>query len=225
MKRHAVASPGLVAVAGFLALLVAVVALVPQADAEKAKQDTGEAFEWSMDADCSACHVLEAASFDAQAPEAVAVQKDVAKEDGEGAGDGQDPAGKSCLALLHNGDCATCHTDVETMEKRHGKKGVTAEKAAKLKRLKKTDVEAQECLACHGAQEELAEATEDSTVLTDEKGRVQNPHALPSEGPHAKATCGDCHVMHKDSSLEETAREYCASCHHGGLYECYTCHG
>ncbi len=226
MKKSAIVSPGLVVGAGLLGLLMALASAVPQADAgvEKTKQDSVEALEWSMDVDCSACHVLEVASFDVQDDEGASSQKD-ASDKGKPDAEVDNPLSVPRLALVHDGDCRVCHVDVETLQKRHAKNGVTAEKAAKLKRLKKTDVEAEQCLACHGTREAIAEATSGSTVLTDEKGRVENPHALPSVSAHEKTLCGDCHTVHKDSSLEETAQAYCVSCHHGGLYECYTCHG
>lgn len=177
-----------------------------------------------MDTDCSACHVLEVASFDSQDDKSASSQNDASDEEKPEA-EVDDPLGIARLALVHDGDCGMCHVDVETLQARHAKNGITAEKAAKLKRLKKTDVEAEQCLACHGTQEAIVEATSDSTVLTDEEGRVVNPHALPAVSAHEKTLCADCHTVHKDSSLEETAQAYCVSCHHGGLYECYTCHG
>ena len=87
-----------------------------------------------------------------------------------------------------------------------------------------TDTDDQVCFACHGTMEELAEATADSTVLTDKNGLTVNPHALPEGHYGNMVTCGKCHKMHDTKDTEVSATNACLGCHHDNVYECGTCH-
>ena len=91
------------------------------------------------------------------------------------------------------------------------------------KKLKKTDVSKEACLSCHD-QAEVAAATADLTVLTDDNGLTVNPHELPGNSEHDKLVCAKCHTMHEEATPDENAADACASCHHAGVYECHTCH-
>lgn len=122
----------------------------------------------------------------------------------------------------HSGTpCVTCHTDDG------GKLSKAHEDAATAKlpkKLKATTVSPEACLSCH-SQSDLAASTSSSKVLTDKKGTVVNPHAIPATATHtANVTCVNCHSMHSDKPRAEAATEECASCHHAGVYECGTCH-
>ena len=90
--------------------------------------------------------------------------------------------------------------------------------------MRDTAIDEQACLACHGSYEELAAKTADSAVLTDAKGTVVNPHARPAGEGHAGQTCADCHALHSGEPVQETAPEFCISCHHTNDYQCHTCH-
>ena len=118
-------------------------------------------------------------------------------------------------------ECVACHTD-EALPKIH--EGVDA--SSKLpSRAKKTSVDSElACLTCHD-QEALAEATADSTVLTDKDGLVVNPHKLPATESHEEEVgCGSCHKMHSDKPVKRTAMATCNSCHHANVFACGTCH-
>lgn len=152
---------------------------------------------WSFDDDCGACHAAQAGSM----------------ED------------SGCLASLHaeaGNTCQTCHSDQEGLAAVHEE--ASADGAKKLTKLRKTSIDQDACLACHGGYEELAAKTADSTFLTDAEGTVVNPHALPPKEDHANITCADCHAMHTDASSSELAPEFCISCHHANVYACHTCH-
>lgn len=128
----------------------------------------------------------------------------------------------ACMASQHKETaCASCHDDSATLATVH--EGATAEKAAKAV-LKATGVDAATCESCH-ALDEVAAATADLTVLTDTKGTVVNPHALPESADHAEIACTSCHQAHvSGATIEKRAQRACASCHHADVYECYTCH-
>ena len=83
------------------------------------------------------------------------------------------------------------------------------------------DAEAAEELPPHEA---LILATADCTVLTDEEGRVVNPHDLPATAEHQAIVCVDCHKGHTTKDLAETALATCTICHHENVFACYTCH-
>lgn len=128
----------------------------------------------------------------------------------------------ACAASQHaTVACSECHVDAAALSAAH--EGATAESASKAA-LITTVVEAATCESCH-ALVEVAAATADATVLTDENGTVVNPHALPESADHAEVTCTNCHTTHASSAtIEKKAQRACASCHHANVYECYTCH-
>lgn len=117
--------------------------------------------------------------------------------------------------------CVDCHDDEATLSATHEGK-TTADLAPK--RLKKTAVAEQTCEACH-SRDDIKSRAAQSTVLTDVNGTTVNPHDLPVHDSHSEIVCSDCHKVHADASeLAEDAQQLCQSCHHSGVYECYTCH-
>lgn len=128
----------------------------------------------------------------------------------------------ACAASQHDATaCMECHADTAALATAH--EGATAELASKAV-LKSTTVDAATCESCH-ALADVAAATADLAVLTDENGTVVNPHALPESADHAEVTCNSCHTMHASgATIEKKAQRACASCHHANVYECYTCH-
>lgn len=205
--------------------------------------------EWSLEADCAACHEKQAISFESVEPaveSAGAEDKDKSKTGAEKAGgseaqadankavsvapdknvDGEDEAVEP-LATTHAGVmCAACHNDEEKLAEAH--ENATGPKL--VRRLKYTYVETQTCLICHDSWESLAEKTEDCTMLTDSSGTVVNPHAAPATHTQDSGTdkayvaCYMCHDMHGTVSVEEQADYTCQGCHHEDVYECHTCH-
>lgn len=150
--------------------------------------------EWSPEIDCSACHNNEAES--AQNVNTIA----------------------GFHATTANVNCVTCHTDEELLKEAHG------DMTGKVpRRLKKTEVSQDSCLTCH-RQQDLADATADSVVLTDMNGKVVNPHDLPVVEDHEDITCTSCHNGHSDDPIDQTALDTCTSCHHADVFECNTCH-
>ncbi|MDR1015543.1 MAG: cytochrome c3 family protein [Coriobacteriales bacterium] len=117
--------------------------------------------------------------------------------------------------------CGTCHVDNDgALMKAHEDYG-TAKVPVKLK---KTEVSSEVCLDCHNAGA-LKTETESTTILTDSKGTVVNPHDLPVNDDHARnVTCSSCHKMHGSDPVIETAPKACLTCHHEDVYECGTCH-
>lgn len=161
--------------------------------------DDGElsvAVEWSMDGDCTTCHSTEAESA----------------------------TDAGCLVSIHEAQglaCVTCHADDQELALVH--EGATAD-AKMPKKLKRSTVSSDTCLAgCH-SQEELKARTEEVAVLEDAYGKVVNPHDMPVSDSHASVTCTDCHAMHKKETADVTAPQACLDCHHAGVYECGTCH-
>lgn len=74
---------------------------------------------WSVDADCTSCHVNEEKAFDDE----------------------------KCLAAKHAAlECTVCHTDEKGLAKGHKK---AKEGVAEVKRLKKSEVGKDVCLTCH----------------------------------------------------------------------------
>ena len=128
---------------------------------------------------------------------------------------------EQCLASKHAVlECTACHTDEKGLSKGHKK---AKEGVAEVSRLKKSEIDEYVCLACH-VQEDLAKATADANVLTDQEGTVVNPHEIPDVSEHEGVTCASCHYMHRDKSALETSPAVCDGCHHDGVYECFTCH-
>lgn len=153
-------------------------------------------FTWSSDSDCSMCHTGELESLqDAAFPAAVHEREAV--------------------------DCATCHSDESKLSAAHG--GAFPDSKMPT-RLKNTAVSEQICLDCHDDATALAQATEGSTALVDSEGTAVNPHALSDSEDHEGVSCSDCHKMHSPDPVGETAMNACLSCHHEGVFECYTCH-
>ena len=150
--------------------------------------------EWDPTMDCSMCHTNEADSAN-------------------------DPA---CTMSIHAAQqCSNCHSDDEKLAKAHQGKSTTDRMPMCLKT---TTVDKEVCLGCHN-QDDLAEKTADVTALTDLNGTVVNPHAMPSNETHDQIVCVDCHSMHKEQTdLGTDAKEYCLTCHHADVFECYTCH-
>ncbi len=116
--------------------------------------------------------------------------------------------------------CLNCHNE-GSLADAHGQE--VAVEQIELKRLKMTNVDEALCLSCHDAGA-LKEATATSSALSDETGRVVNPHDLPENSDHADLTCLDCHSMHSESDSVDLAASTCLDCHHQGVFECYTCH-
>lgn len=182
-------------------------------------------YKWSMDLDCALCHAKEAASLGltAAAEEGTA---DGAKAD---AGMTDEELGSAHTtevadyAQMHvqnfKFECATCHIESEGLEKAHKKLNSGKEAT----RLKKSAVDDSICLTCH-QPEKLVEATAGYTGLTDTKGTTVNPHELPKVENHETIQCVDCHQVHSEKAITETAIAVCNSCHHAGVFECGTCH-
>lgn len=153
-------------------------------------------FTWSPDSDCSMCHAGEARSLqDSTFPAAAHEQEAV--------------------------ECATCHSDESKLSAAHGGALPDSEMPT---RLKSTAVAEQVCLDCHDDADALVQATAGSTSLVDSEGTAANPHALPDSGDHEGISCSDCHKMHSSDPVGKTAMNACLSCHHEGVFECYTCH-
>ena len=119
--------------------------------------------------------------------------------------------------------CTDCHADEGALESVH--EGKTASDKMP-KKLKKTEVADFICESCHGSYGELAEATADSTALTDSQGTTVNPHEAKDLWPeeHLDLTCSECHNEHSGQPAAVMASEKCLSCHHEDVYECGTCH-
>jgi hypothetical protein len=188
-------------VSALIAIVLVVAGCAPTEKAPEATQQSDAAtaavtIEWSENSDCATCHIVEEASFEDE----------------------------HSIAALHTSySCIQCHSDTGTLGRVH--EGVTADDWAP-KRLKLTQVNQDICLSCHNL-DDLAQATSGSTVLTDLEGATSNQHQLPisSSGIHQEILCGDCHSLHADSStIAKDAKDYCVSCHHAEVFECYTCH-
>lgn len=119
--------------------------------------------------------------------------------------------------------CVDCHADTSTLEYIH--EGKSADDKVS-NRLKKTEVTEATCEACHGSYADLAVKTIDCVALTDSEGTIVNPHEAKELGPeeHGDMTCASCHAEHDGDAVDEAAQKFCISCHHDGVYECYTCH-
>lgn len=189
----------IVLVCGAVCAMMALAACAPQQAAVNTQDSqqgaaTPIAVSWSPESDCAVCHDTQGSSMES-IPCAAAQNSEVT--------------------------CSSCHTDEAALGKVHD--GVTSEDKMP-KRLKQTAVSAEACEACHGGVDALAPKTAESTVLTDSKGTVVNPHDLPDNERHQTIVCGDCHAMHESGNVQETAPKACTSCHHAGVYECGTCH-
>ena len=125
-------------------------------------------------------------------------------------------------ATHHETDaCSSCHQDETALAAAH--EGATA--YAKMpKKLKKTAVDDALCLSCHyETREALVEATAD-VQLADSEGTARNPHDTGGVAEHEGIACSDCHTLHADDDVRDVALKQCQSCHHAGVFACYTCH-
>lgn len=186
-------------VAAAAVLLLAMAACAPKeaSEGDGATQSNEEPIQvaWSADMDCGTCHVSEQESYEDTACEA-SLHEDVA--------------------------CMQCHADESTLRSVH--EGKTASDKMPT-RLKKTAVEDAVCFGCHYEDREaLIEATEGKVVLTDTEGTSRNPHDPEGIAEHETLACGDCHNMHSTEDMQVRAMKQCESCHHEGVFECYTCH-
>lgn len=196
---------GTAAILLLMALAACAAGCAPSATSVEQKDQGGAApapeavavdFIWSPDADCATCHKTESASME----------------------DSKTTAG------VHGADnevCADCHVDDKALAVAHDKATTDSNMP---KKLKKTLIDKDLCLACHGSQDELAAKTADSKILTDSEGTTCNPHALSAGPDHDSITCSDCHKMHGQEPIADTAKAECISCHHQDVYECNTCH-
>lgn len=205
-------------------------------------------YKWSMDLDCSLCHEKEYATLAGEAagdggpaPAGVAAAAGDADEGAraggaeapkgstgkEGVG-GEEAASESPIeayvathASRFGFTCATCHDDEAGLAEGHEK--LNSGKVSK--RLKKSSVSSEACLACH-SWDDLAAATEGYDGLVDERGTVVNPHALPDVEEHATIACTDCHKAHTLGAkpVADSSIIACLTCYHAGVFECGTCH-
>ena len=112
--------------------------------------------------------------------------------------------------------CNSCH-DTEALKESHANVVPGETKFVKARRYPHDF-----CLKCHGTYGDLAKRTPNSKVLTDNKGRVVNPHDIPKTPKHRKvAECGNCHKEHKKAP---DVMRYCTGCHHTGEFSCGKCH-
>lgn len=125
-----------------------------------------------------------------------------------------------CLASQHKEEvCTSCHlSDLSSVHE-----GVSASDTVP-KRLKKTEVSDDTCLACHYETKEALVAETSDLVLTDKEGNVANPHILSPNEDHDGIACADCHNMHEAIPAADQAMETCIGCHHEEVFECGTCH-
>jgi Zn-finger nucleic acid-binding protein len=166
--------------------------------ASSATAETKSASVWSIDTDCASCHSHEASTMTND---------------------------KTLLSLHADQACTTCHVDDNKIALAH--KTMTTD-VSKLRRLKRTSVSLDTCVACHGTWEDLAELTKDVTIVKDAEGTVVNPHTVATvrnvSGQHLRVVCTTCHQMHTDTGIQETANTTCRTCHHQNVYACGTCH-
>jgi predicted CXXCH cytochrome family protein len=154
--------------------------------------------EWSMQSDCSTCHL--------------------SAEDSR-----KDTAVLASNTEHATADCVTCHEDESGLSEAH--KDATSAPTQEITRLRKSDISNESCLSCHDSAE-IAQLTVASTALTDKDGTVVDPHNLPVNDNHATINCGSCHTMHKPAAVNEDAYKLCAGCHHQEIFTgCETCHG
>lgn len=169
--------------------------LADSGDSSESTEAASVEFAWSPDADCTMCHSTEATSMTSATHQIGASHGDVA--------------------------CTTCHTQEEALVTAHEKVEATDTKGAK--KLKSTEVPREACLSCHES-DYTPEAISEENYLVDDQGTAVNPHDLPESESHATVVCANCHQMHSEDSLLETAATACTNCHHQNVYQCYTCH-
>jgi len=159
-----------------------------------------EGFTWTADADCMVCHKIEAnLLLDTRAGAHITEQ---------------------------GNKCVDCHKATEISGLHDGK---TSKSKTPL-RLMKTDIYEDTCFnsGCHDTKAAIAAKTTGSTVLKDKEGTVVNPHDPPDNKHHNSPyniTCSNCHVMHKEVPIAESAYLHCTGCHHDDVFLCGTvCH-
>ncbi len=102
--------------------------------------------------------------------------------------------------------CLDCH-ELAVLEQIHeGANPDTTE-------LKERKFPMDSCFACHTSYPALIELTEDYIAPEGEK---VNPH----HSHRGEVECYHCHNVHRESP----GINYCYSCHHERVLECYTCH-
>lgn len=180
----------------FMILLLATCAPKGQESDTAVKKNAPDVtIDWSIDVDCSTCHTAEQASYSNQQSEA-AQHEDVT--------------------------CIHCHSDVVDLEKSH--QGKTSADALP-NRLKSTQVPDSLCLGCHYENRAaLITATDSTAIVSDSEGTSRNPHDTEGLVEHESLKCRDCHKMHSTEDINKTAMNQCTSCHHEGVFQCYTCH-
>jgi hypothetical protein len=196
---------------GAVAVLFLMILAAACAPRQSAPSDTGadgqvdsgieglNAPAWSTASDCASCHVSNQESRESS--QMLAAQPTHASS-----------------------NCVVCHDDEAKLKLAHA--NATSAPAAEIQKLRKSTVSSESCLSCHESPEELAAATVSSTALTDKNGLTVNPHQLPENEDHAGINCGNCHVMHKESVLDDASKKFCLSCHHQDVFVgCTTCHG
>ncbi len=204
--------------------------------------------EWSADMDCSACHVVEAASLSEGPSPHGSLTCSTCHSDEKFLSDvhkGVDASStlpkklkkakvdaETCLAC-HGGAAATPARDAQvSVEKAsEAKDAADANAAAEKDADPKADAAAKDSGSTdsdsadkNAGWEALAALTADSEALVDAEGTVVNPHALPEGAGHEAISCTDCHKVHTEADPVKTATAKCRSCHHEDVFECYTCH-
>ncbi len=123
-----------------------------------------------------------------------------------------------CEIRQSEGTCLSCHASESALRTVH-ELPFDSQSPTKLK---DTAVDSGMCAECHGVGgPDPAEAAQ--VMLTDTEGTSIDPHNLPEAGDHNEIECLDCHKTHQPS-VEDSAQALCESCHHQGVFECYTCH-
>lgn len=234
MKGIASHHISLVLVAGCTTAIALAASLAATPSADATSPETDQATAWSIELDCAACHGKEAASLETGTGSAPATEKTgQATNANKTAGSGDTTGGATdtdrldaitAFASDHATNmgltCVDCHQDSPELAAAHAK----LDSGKEPRKLKKTAVESDVCLACHD-QKSLAEQTIGSAVLSDENDTVVNPHELPGNPEHEQIACTDCHRVHNPKkTVGVTAQQACTSCHHTGVYECGTCH-
>lgn len=218
------------------------------------QQDATQAYEWSIDLDCTLCHGAQTASVSMQS-DSPADSTATAEVDVDANVLTSENAEPTALGTKSAADTAMSASDIhQTKAEDKGPSTIdryaaqhvenlgftcischedTEGLAAGHKKLnsgkeathlRKSKVDSDLCATCHSV-EALASATADSAAVTDGKGTSVNPHDLPKTDSHLGIGCTDCHVAHNvEAHVAETALATCTSCHHANVFACGTCH-
>ena len=180
-------------------LILAVFGCAPRSAEPSSNQEEEpqNVIEWTMNSDCAGCHLNEVASS-------------------------TNSALPYSIHAVEVAGCTECHINDEgTLLKAH-KDYMEKEVPTKLLA---TKISSDTCLSTCHVQEELIAITEDFTRLRDPYGTVVNPHDMPQTERHESLiTCASCHKLHVAGESFDTTRFLCISCHHSGVFQCYTCH-